>query len=128
MLDISLDWNYNTFFQPLYTPLWANASQIGGAVPACWFLYPILYFSNVLDGLNYLPCRREHSISLAKEVQHQLHPHSRLHAGSGGHGQLLTAPLGATSSCQYVFLIRPAVSGERASVALFECQPRVLKF
>lgn len=55
ILDISLDWNYASFLQPLYTPLWANASQIGGAVIACWMIYPIMYFTNTLNGLNFPP-------------------------------------------------------------------------
>ncbi|KAK3319793.1 oligopeptide transporter 6 [Cercophora scortea] len=55
MLDLSLDWNYNTFFQPMYTPLWSNASQIGGAVLACWLIYPIMYFTNTLNALNLPP-------------------------------------------------------------------------
>lgn len=41
MLDISLDWNYISFLQPLYTPLWANMSQAIGALLACWMIYPI---------------------------------------------------------------------------------------
>ena len=44
-----------TFFQPLYTPLWANASQIGGAIIACWMIYPILYFTNTMNSLNFPP-------------------------------------------------------------------------
>ncbi|KAK3385091.1 isp4 protein [Podospora didyma] len=55
MLDISLDWNSSTFWQPLYTPLWANASQIGGALVACWLTYPILYFTNTLNAPSYPP-------------------------------------------------------------------------
>ncbi|KAK0725295.1 oligopeptide transporter 6 [Lasiosphaeris hirsuta] len=55
MLDISLDWNYASFWQPLYTPLWANASQIGGAAVAVWLIYPIMYFTNTLNALNYPP-------------------------------------------------------------------------
>ncbi|KAH6879876.1 isp4 protein [Thelonectria olida] len=53
MLDISLDWNYASFFAPLYTPLWSTASQVAGAVFSCWFLYPILYFANARDSQNY---------------------------------------------------------------------------
>ncbi|KAK3346669.1 oligopeptide transporter 6 [Lasiosphaeria hispida] len=55
MLDISLDWNYAAFWQPLYTPLWANASQIGGAAIAVWLIYPIMYFTNTLNAINYPP-------------------------------------------------------------------------
>ncbi|KAK4218481.1 oligopeptide transporter 6 [Rhypophila decipiens] len=55
MLDLTLDWNYATFWQPLYTPLWANASQIGGAVLAVWMMYPIMYFTNTLNALNFPP-------------------------------------------------------------------------
>ncbi|KAH8884723.1 oligopeptide transporter 6 [Thozetella sp. PMI_491] len=54
-LDITLDWNYTSFFSPLYTPLWANATQLLGAALACWFLYPLMYFTNTLNGLNYPP-------------------------------------------------------------------------
>ncbi|PCG92141.1 Oligopeptide transporter OPT superfamily [Penicillium occitanis (nom. inval.)] len=46
ILDLTLDWNYASFFSPLYTPLWSTATQVTGAVFVCWFLYPILYFSN----------------------------------------------------------------------------------
>ena len=55
MLDISLDWNYVSFFSPLYTPLWANMSQIIGALIACWCIYPIMYFGNTLNAKNYPP-------------------------------------------------------------------------
>lgn len=55
LLDITLDWNYATFWQPLYTPLWANASQIGGAIVACWMIYPIMYFTNTLKAQNFPP-------------------------------------------------------------------------
>ncbi|KAL8404602.1 hypothetical protein RB594_009451 [Gaeumannomyces avenae] len=55
LLDISLDWNYASYLQPMYTPLWSNASQIAGAVLACWLIYPIMYFSNSLGALNYPP-------------------------------------------------------------------------
>lgn len=55
LLDISLDWNYASFFQPLYTPLWASVSQIAGAVAVCWVIYPALYFANVLDSLKFPP-------------------------------------------------------------------------
>ncbi|EJT75799.1 oligopeptide transporter 6 [Gaeumannomyces tritici R3-111a-1] len=40
---------------PMYTPLWSNASQIAGAVLACWLIYPVMYFSNSLGALNYPP-------------------------------------------------------------------------
>lgn len=53
MLDISLDWNYIAFFAPLYTPLWSTATQVAGAVFVCWFLYPILYFTNTLNSLTF---------------------------------------------------------------------------
>ncbi|CAK7200166.1 hypothetical protein SEUCBS139899_002857 [Sporothrix eucalyptigena] len=55
ILDFSLDWNYISFFSPLYIPLWSNASQIGGALIACWLIYPILYFCNVLGAQTYPP-------------------------------------------------------------------------
>jgi OPT family small oligopeptide transporter len=55
ILDISLDWNYISYFQPLYTPLWANASQIGGALVATWMIYPIMYFTNTLNAKNFPP-------------------------------------------------------------------------
>lgn len=38
-----------------YTPLWSTASQVLGAVLTCWFIYPIMYFGNSLDALNYPP-------------------------------------------------------------------------
>lgn len=53
LLDISLDWNYAAFFAPLYTPLWSTASQVAGAVFTCWFLYPILYFTNTLNSKDF---------------------------------------------------------------------------
>ncbi|ATZ50510.1 hypothetical protein BCIN_06g00120 [Botrytis cinerea B05.10] len=53
ILDISLDWNYVAFWSPLYTPLWANANQFIGAMLACWLIYPLLYFSNTLNALNF---------------------------------------------------------------------------
>lgn len=49
MLDISLDWNYISFFSPLYTPFWSTALQVAGSIFCCWFLYPILYFTNTRD-------------------------------------------------------------------------------
>ncbi|EFX04527.1 isp4 protein [Grosmannia clavigera kw1407] len=55
LLDISLDWNYIGFFSPLYTPLWANASMIGGALMASWMIYPIMYFTNTLNALTFPP-------------------------------------------------------------------------
>ncbi|KAJ9143372.1 OPT superfamily oligopeptide transporter [Pleurostoma richardsiae] len=45
LLDLSFDWNYISFFSPLYTPLWANANRFAGAIFACWILYPMVYFS-----------------------------------------------------------------------------------
>lgn len=53
MLDISLDWNYINFFSPLYTPLWSTATQVAGALFCCWFLYPILYFTDSLDSKSF---------------------------------------------------------------------------
>ncbi|TGO18930.1 hypothetical protein BPAE_0360g00010 [Botrytis paeoniae] len=53
ILDISLDWNYVAFWSPLYTPLWANANQFIGAMLACWLVYPLLYFTNTLNALNF---------------------------------------------------------------------------
>ncbi|KAK3324932.1 oligopeptide transporter OPT family [Apodospora peruviana] len=50
LLTLTLDWNYASFFQPLYTPIWADLSQIAGAVAGCWVLYPVLYLTNVLGG------------------------------------------------------------------------------
>ncbi|RDW77488.1 hypothetical protein BP6252_05541 [Coleophoma cylindrospora] len=55
LLDVTLDWNYTGFFQPLYTPLWANMHQIIGAVMTVWFLYPIMYFTNTLNAKNFPP-------------------------------------------------------------------------
>lgn len=55
LLDFSLDWNYISFFSPLYTPLWANANRFIGAIFTCWVLYPILYFSDTLGALTFAP-------------------------------------------------------------------------
>ena len=55
LLDLSLDWNYASFFQRLYTPVWANLNRFTGAILACWILYPIAYFSNTFDALKYPP-------------------------------------------------------------------------
>ncbi|KAF8856294.1 OPT superfamily oligopeptide transporter [Acephala macrosclerotiorum] len=55
LLDISLDWNYISFWSPLYTPLWANANQFLGAMALCWFIYPLMYFTNTLDAKTYAP-------------------------------------------------------------------------
>ncbi|KAK7700666.1 hypothetical protein SLS64_010810 [Diaporthe eres] len=55
MLDLTLDWNYASFLSPLYTPLWANAHQIAGAIFCCWLLYPIMYFTNTINSQNYPP-------------------------------------------------------------------------
>lgn len=55
MLDLSLDWNYISFLQPLYTPLWANVNMIAGVLFTSWFLYPIIYFSNSMDALTFSP-------------------------------------------------------------------------
>lgn len=53
MLDLSLDWNYASFFAPLYTPLWSSASQIFGAVLMCWLVFPILYFTDTLGSSTF---------------------------------------------------------------------------
>ncbi|RBA11793.1 oligopeptide transporter 6 [Fusarium proliferatum] len=53
ILNITLDWNYASFFSPLYTPLWSTASQVAGAVFACWILYPILYFLNINNSMKF---------------------------------------------------------------------------
>ncbi|KAL3419940.1 small oligopeptide opt family [Phlyctema vagabunda] len=55
ILNLSLDWNYIGFWQPFYTPLWANAHNIAGAIIAVWGIYPIMYFTNTLDSLKYPP-------------------------------------------------------------------------
>ncbi|KAI9642559.1 hypothetical protein NHQ30_009364 [Ciborinia camelliae] len=55
LLDISLDWNYVSFWSPLYTPLWANANQFIGAMIACWIIFPAIYFTNSLNALNFAP-------------------------------------------------------------------------
>ena len=55
ILDFTLDWNYASFFSPLYTPLWANANQFVGAFFTCWLVYPIMYFMDVLDSKSYAP-------------------------------------------------------------------------
>ena len=54
-MDISLDWNYVAFWSPLYTPLWANANVYLGAMALCWFINPLMYFTNVLNAKNYPP-------------------------------------------------------------------------
>ncbi|KAF7956268.1 hypothetical protein EAE96_005188 [Botrytis aclada] len=53
LLDISLDWNYVSYWSPLYTPLWSNANQFIGAMLACWLIYPLLYFTNTLNAMNF---------------------------------------------------------------------------
>ena len=55
ILNISLDWNYinNSLFQPMYTPLWSMMNQSAGIIFACWFLYPILYYSNFLNAKTF---------------------------------------------------------------------------
>ncbi|KKA18217.1 hypothetical protein T310_7843, partial [Rasamsonia emersonii CBS 393.64] len=55
LLNFSFDWNYVAFWSPLYTPLWSTAHQVAGAVFTCWLLYPILYFTNAMDALNFAP-------------------------------------------------------------------------
>jgi hypothetical protein len=55
LMDISLDWNYVAFWSPLYTPLWANANVYLGAMALCWFINPLMYFTNVLNAKNYPP-------------------------------------------------------------------------
>jgi hypothetical protein len=55
LLDISLDWNYITFWQPLYTPLWSTAHQFCGALVNNWIIFPILYFKNAMGALTYAP-------------------------------------------------------------------------
>lgn len=55
LLNFSLDWNYATFFSPLYTPLWAAAHQYGFAFFLCWGLYPIMYFTNTLNAKSFAP-------------------------------------------------------------------------
>jgi OPT family small oligopeptide transporter len=53
LLDLSLDWNYASFFTPLYTPLWANANRFVGVIFTCWILYPIIYFTDTLGAKNF---------------------------------------------------------------------------
>ena len=55
ILDLSFDWNYASFFSPLYTPLWANANRFVGALLTCWVLYPIMYFTNTLGAQRFAP-------------------------------------------------------------------------
>ena len=55
ILDLSFDWNYASFFSPLYTPLWANANRFVGAFLTCWLLYPIMYFANTFGGQRFAP-------------------------------------------------------------------------
>lgn len=53
LLDLTLDWNYASFLGPLYTPLWSSMHQVAGAIFTCWFLYPILYFTNTLRSKDF---------------------------------------------------------------------------
>lgn len=55
ILDISLDWNYinNGVLAPMYTPLWSAMTQCTGVFLAVWLLYPILYYTNVMDSQNF---------------------------------------------------------------------------
>jgi hypothetical protein len=53
MFDFSLDWNYASYLQPMYTPLWSNAHMIAGAIFASWLVYPIMYFTNTMNALNF---------------------------------------------------------------------------
>ncbi|KAF2773243.1 OPT superfamily oligopeptide transporter [Teratosphaeria nubilosa] len=54
LLDLTLDWNYiNGTLQPMYTPLWAFGNQAGGIIFACWFLYPILYYTNTFGSQTF---------------------------------------------------------------------------
>jgi OPT family oligopeptide transporter len=39
----------------MYTPLWANANVFLGAMFLCYFLYPILYFTDTLGAKTYAP-------------------------------------------------------------------------
>lgn len=55
MVDLTLNWNYASFLSPLYTPLWANAHQIAGAVFCCWLLCPVMYFTNTISSQIYPP-------------------------------------------------------------------------
>lgn len=54
LLDFSLDWNYiNSILQPMYTPLWAMLNQCGGIMFTIWFLYPVLYYTNVFSSQTF---------------------------------------------------------------------------
>ena len=55
LFDVSLDWNYISFFAPLYTPLWANANRFAGAAFVCWLVYPIMYFVDMLNSKRFPP-------------------------------------------------------------------------
>ncbi|KAI9731219.1 MAG: hypothetical protein M1834_005412 [Cirrosporium novae-zelandiae] len=55
LLDFSLDWNYISYFSPMYTPLWSTANQAAGALAASWVLYPIMYFSNTMNAKKFAP-------------------------------------------------------------------------
>ena len=55
MLDFTLDWNYASFIGPLYTPLWSAVHQCGFAIFLCWFLYPIMYFTDTLGAKIFAP-------------------------------------------------------------------------
>lgn len=55
ILTLSADWNFVSFLSPNYSPLWANASLIVGALATSWAIYPALYFSNTLNAKNFPP-------------------------------------------------------------------------
>jgi OPT family small oligopeptide transporter len=55
ILNLSLDWNYAAFFQPLYTPLWANMNGAGFSLFLCWVLYPIIYYTNTMNAQAFAP-------------------------------------------------------------------------
>ena len=37
----------------MYTPLWVMMTQSAGIIFACWFLYPILYYTNTLGAQRF---------------------------------------------------------------------------
>jgi len=54
ILDFSLDWNYiNGVISAMYNPLWATVTQCLAVFFTAWFLYPILYYNNILDAQTF---------------------------------------------------------------------------
>ncbi|RKP26003.1 oligopeptide transporter OPT family [Syncephalis pseudoplumigaleata] len=51
LLSFSLDWN--AMANPLMTPFWAIANTFAGFVLMAWIVWPVGYFSNVWNALDY---------------------------------------------------------------------------